>query len=384
MKIPKSITRITAVVFGTIACIGAVFAAGTLSTDGSGNLQFDGTNVCLADGSNAYDYVIYKEGNNFKAKNNSGAVEFSNTDSDTVIDSVLSAVDSNGGGYVLIKAGEYNTTFTVPDNTILEGEGEKTILYAPTGSYSHQSYLRSNAIIRNLQLNGKYKQVTGVYVYAGTGVHIRNFKVENVFFNGTSSAVSVNGADTTSDATIRYGQVLNNIAKDVTQFGGVEGNQAGDFEGTSDIVFRGNIVYNATGSEFFDYNHGTNVHLINNIFVNDNTSYLDDEAIDMNGNNPGAIVKGNTIVGCFARGIRPPKKNSIIEGNYIEFIACTEKSEANLIDLWNGGPGLNHSPSFHTVSNNVLKGGANAINLAGASHNTVTGNTIINSKRGIN
>lgn len=352
--------------------------------DIGGNSLNNVEEIIQTEGNFPYNYIIYKDGTSTKVKNDFGEIIFSGSDSNSVFDDLMSYLEIIGGGSVLIKNGEYNVTINIPDNVQITGEGINTILYAPAGTYSHMIYIHSNSTLQNLQLNGKYNSVQAIYVFASADTTISNFKIRNLYIKGLGSAISVNGADTSNLSIIENGLIEGNTVIDCVQFGGVESNTVSNYNGTKNIIFKNNYVYNMTGAEFFDYNHATNVYLIDNIFINPNSSHLSDEAIDMNGDNPGSIVRGNTIIGCFHQGIRLPKENAIIEGNYVEFIPCEEEVGGSpLIAVWNGGILLNHTPSYHTITNNILVGGSEGILVGGGSHNAISNNIIKNCSVGI-
>lgn len=99
-----------------------------------------------------YSYVIYidaSDSNRIKARNTvTGAVEFDNTAAQDTFNSVLTAMNSAGGGMALVRRGTYNIAarLTPKNNTGLVGEHRQTtILNNTTNATDHSIFYYSTA-----------------------------------------------------------------------------------------------------------------------------------------------------------------------------------------------------------------------------------------------
>ena len=112
-------------------------------TDGSFTIaKTVGLQTALLRDHDSYSYIVYKDGATTYARNGTtGVIDFSNTNSATVINQCLTGINTAGGGWIHVKKGTYSitTALVIPDSgaLIFSGEGadeDGTVLQVPTGS----------------------------------------------------------------------------------------------------------------------------------------------------------------------------------------------------------------------------------------------------------
>jgi len=138
----------------------------------------------------APDYTVWREGNNYFAKNASGVVEFSGTNATQVIRNAMQNAENNGGGTILLKAGIYecgNIDFC--SNVDVKGEGISATILIATGTYifrwTDYSQPKENITICDLTLKGSTGTSDLIYTYNDTDhfqVTVKNLRVINVRF----------------------------------------------------------------------------------------------------------------------------------------------------------------------------------------------------------
>jgi len=99
-------------------------------------------------------YTIWRESNYYYAKDSNGAIKYSGTNADTVINNAINDISS---GIIFLTKGTYEITgIQLDDNKHLIGEGWDTILKIPNGNTDNISLIRigSSSSIRNLKLDG--------------------------------------------------------------------------------------------------------------------------------------------------------------------------------------------------------------------------------------
>lgn len=141
----------------------------------------------------SYSYIVFDDEGVIKGVNShTGEVDYSGEEAATVINAVLSAIDTAGGGSLLVKKGQYdlNNTLTLYANTILVGKGINTILKLKDNINKHVIAATSedNITIRNLKLDGnKANQTTlkhGIYLDTVDGATISHITLINAKYDG--------------------------------------------------------------------------------------------------------------------------------------------------------------------------------------------------------
>jgi len=191
---------------------------------------------------NAFDYIIFKDGNVVKVKNGrTGKIDFKDTDATVVIHNAIDALVN--GGRILIKAGEYNIIYSISlggkSNITIEGEGKGVTI------------LKASEDILNI-----FRQVdNGI-----SNVKFRNMTVDGndlanivMYFQGNAKNVAIENCEVKNSATgfvVFFDTAL----------------------GTNDtIILKGNTFkYSANGYDIVG-GGGSNFYVINNTFINDET-----------------------------------------------------------------------------------------------------------------
>lgn len=343
------------------------------------------------------------------ASNSSTAVKAS---ADYVCDGVNdeatinSAINSLGvvGGRVVLLEGTFNidmdaTSFksiVMPSNITLEGQGNSTILKAPTGGAtgnmkfilnSDTTNGNSNIVVRNLMIDGN-KGATGRTTTKGIELSkVTNVLIENVFCLNMKAQHGVALLSSTSNAWV--------INCTFNGGWGIHINGSPCYN----IEVRGNTFLNATAvpliiagssspnenygiivaDNYFNVGSGAAVSISNtkNItFIGNIVTGFTNEAVGINTNSTNVIVSNNQIYGNQKEGI---KLNSlsvgcIVSGNFVG-------SNSTVTNL--GYSNILVAGTNNTVQGNVCRAGTNTNKpkygievISGATGNFVTNNDL--------
>ncbi len=140
-----------------------------------------------------YTYIIYKVDSTYYAVNgHTGRIEFRGTVAATVINSVLSAINTLGGGSVILKKGQYdlNATLAVNANTIIAGEGINTILKLENATNVHMisATSKGDITIKDLKIDGNAANQTvakhGIYLNACSNALLSHLLIVDCKYDG--------------------------------------------------------------------------------------------------------------------------------------------------------------------------------------------------------
>jgi len=318
-----------------------------------------------------------------------------NGNNQAALDAAIARLSAQGGGTLLIKKGTYthDNGITIPANSIIEGEGEATIIdVTNTGdSFAFQNG-GNNITIRNIKFTRSTGDV-GRCINLRPSTHGKNYTIENCYFDFGGRAVYIynpsgNDLGEDGDGFVKYVNIRNNWYS------------GGGFcyvEHCHYFEISGNYTQNIT-LELIDFN-GYNMYgnVLNNILWNDGVN-VTDEAMDFNGGNSHIIVQGNILVGINAGGnigrygiklhlagtTEDGKPNNIIvDGNYLQGI----RERGISVNADDYDEILNDKI---VISNNIVNGlitgdtnTSGGIMIAGGSDITVTGNFVYNCLKGI-
>ena len=145
----------------------------------------------------AFDYIIFKDGDVAKAKNGRGGrVEFKHTDFDVVFNNVVNVADD--GDYIFIASGSYyiHSPLEIPSKYLhISGAGFfNTHLYVASDFSSDETYPNvfdfgngaTYVTLEGFQLFGNLniENLTGIYIDGGVFTVIRDVKVRNFSLQG--------------------------------------------------------------------------------------------------------------------------------------------------------------------------------------------------------
>lgn len=289
----------------------------------------------------------------------------SGTNDQVGINAAITAVNSAGGGTVLLKAGNYfpatGTNISMKSNVVLMGEGDATkITRLATSTDFVQFSGISNAGLQNLQLadanNAGALAINGAsLVYVQDSNNIKTDKVDLSNVNGFGYYLPSSSGHSNTNITITNGYLNCNGFQDCIGGGPfTQGNST-----TSDITISNMHIYQTAGNGSLG-------------------STVDVNCIDIVGMFD-LIITGNTCYGQMQLGFeKVPNSNSIISSNVVNPSLGAAKIAGEILVLQNHNPTVpaSSTPVGLIVNGNTVTGGD--IQFTGNATSSIDGAIITN------
>ena len=340
------------------------------------------------------DYIIFKDGSDYKAKNGTtGAIDESSGVFETLWGSVMAKMA--GGGDIYLDSGLYMKTSTaglgIYSNVHVE-MGANTIirLSANVGNDPRIFWVESeeNITISGGELDGNknaHTTITGIASMAIGFSGVNNVVIDSVRIKdvGTSEALSGYGVYLANSS---YAIVTNN------HISGCKRESVVAFDNSDNCIISGNVMIDAEDRHIVV--HDSNYTLVSNNILTNSVGY----AIDLYAVTPhaheGIICNGNSIQGSGSTGIYTYGVDGIhISANSVYNVVGTgialdsadyARVTGNLVD--NAATGVHATGDYCVVSGNTLvdcddTNGAGIMVDGDYAH--IASNTIIDARRGI-
>ncbi len=293
----------------------------------NGKWQADRSDAILVAASNSSQSD--KDAADYVANGNTGAA----ADGDQV--EINQALTAASGKKVVLLAGTYtiDAAVSVPNNTVISGVGQGTIITIPNSFNTNINALSlgNNVTVRDMQLDGNLSNQTsgtmyGVYLNASTGT-----KATNVASNNWRNAGFL-------FATANGNTVTNSIAQG-------NGSMGISLSGSSDNILTDNLLQNNVSYGIYMTGvdptiSGRNTVSGNNISGGATGIYIYTDSVPANNNITGNVVQGSTSAGISLN----TATSNLISGNSVHDSGGVSLNQAILL-IGSGG---------NTISSNLI------------------------------
>ena len=194
---------------------------GTVNYYGADSFYFEGNNRTdlLANPQEAWSYLIYKDGSNYKAKASNGTICWESTNFVTVIQSAIDDIESDGGGTININKALYtissSITIDISYNTWITLWAESGTVFRAGANditlieVNNADNLGASVTLHGINMDsgtGSYTDVWGVVIEDSYGVIVENAQIKNL----EAGIVLQNMNYYTESTTIRNMEFTNN------------------------------------------------------------------------------------------------------------------------------------------------------------------------------